>query len=183
MLIAWATAVSRQVEGNDTPGEAHQYPSFVGIDIDPVRISQAKQALQAAQSKGLIYTDVKVSFHCQNALEAAGDLMESVTVVFMYLIPRGLRLVTPLLQARRSQIRTIVTYMSPLPNLNDDDADNENYYACQRFTIPVPHQPDASWPLYVYTQDFGDRQQQLPESQHHATSSIRQAPEASTVRR
>ena len=110
-------------------------PSFVGIDIDADRIRQAQANVDEAKVQGLILHNLDISFQCMNALEAT-ELIQSATVVFLYLIPRGLKLVAPLVQ----RARVVLTYMSPLPDRTFS----------HRELVPVPHQPGAAWPLHVY---------------------------------
>ena len=57
----------------------------------------------------------------------------------MYLIPRGLRLVSPILQALPQELR-LVSYMAPIPDIK----------ASSRRLITPAHQPSAQWPLYLY---------------------------------
>lgn len=125
------------------------FPSFVGIDVDPVRIRCAQDELDRLRKQGRIHPDVSVEFWCQNALDCAPRL-QKVTVYFLYLIPRGLRIVKPLLfgtqrgeePARSSSppLVRVITYMSPL----------EGEVPVQVDRVSVPHQPGASWPLYYY---------------------------------
>ncbi|KAL7561790.1 hypothetical protein ACA910_013328 [Epithemia clementina (nom. ined.)] len=139
-----------------------QCPSFLGIDIDATRIQEAQAALQKARRQGDIDPHVNVSFHCANALECP-ELFHDATIVFLYLIPRGLRLLKPLLilppttttstltapqqeeqqpqQLTLTTRRQVVTYMAPLPQ--------ETPVRVEK--IPVPHQPMAAWPVYLYT--------------------------------
>jgi len=124
VLLAWAAAV----------GTCNI--SFVGIDIDETRIKQATENFQQARAEGRIDSRVSISFHCTNALEAT-DLFQDATVLFLYLIPRGLRQIEPLIQNRK---RRVITYMAPLPDATP----------VRHEMIPVPHQPGAAWPLYLY---------------------------------
>ena len=119
-----------------TPSASTTTLSFIGIDIDAERIQQANQALAQARQEGRIAANVAVEFVCRNALEAT-DLLQNVTILFLYLIPRGLRILQPIL---RDLPLHVVTYMSPLPG--------ETFQ--RRELIPVPHQPGAAWPLYLY---------------------------------
>jgi hypothetical protein len=127
-------------------------PSFVGIDVDPDRIRTARNELDRLRKEGRIRPDLSVEFWCENALECASRLGR-VTVYFLYLIPRGLRIVKPLLlvggqppekeepnDASSSSILRVITYMSPLDDEDPVHVDK----------VCVAHQPGASWPLYYY---------------------------------
>jgi hypothetical protein len=129
-------------------------PSFVGIDVDPDRIRAARDELDNLRKEGRIRPDLSVEFWCENALDCAARLRH-VTVYFLYLIPRGLRIVKPLLllgsqrpeeeeqptdTSPSSSILRVITYMSPLDDEVPVDVDK----------VCVAHQPGASWPLYYY---------------------------------
>lgn len=137
---------------------------YVGIEIDPDR---AKEAIKSIESANLD-PNIKVEIRCQNAL----DLVELVdaTVVFCYLIPRGLKLIKPVLErtveARRrirakkfakedrdlemksipaievetGPVLKVVTYMSKF--------DTETFVSKE--TCTVEHQSGAKWPIYLY---------------------------------
>jgi hypothetical protein len=130
---------------------SNSYPRFVGIDVDPDRIRAARDELCRLRTQGTIHVDVSVEFWCENALECASRL-QHVSVYFLYLIPRGLRIVKPLLllgghklegptdpQSASSIVR-VITYMSPLDGEVPVHVDKVSVY----------HQPEASWPLYYY---------------------------------
>lgn len=149
VLLRWAILCSQQLFGSSTESDERGFPSFLGIDIDPTRIDQAQQQLIRAQKDGSLDRRIDVSFLCANALDCR-DRLEGTTVYFLYLIPRGLRIVKPMILqfldnmtakgSRDSQRIHVITYMSPL----------ENEEAHQTDLIQVPHQPGASWPLYFY---------------------------------
>lgn len=141
VLLQWATAFS-QTNGSQLSSWVSSRPnesivSFIGIDVDYERVECANAALRVAREQGHIHPAVQVSFHCTNALDAT-DLYANVTVFFLYLIPRGLRILQPHLPRTA---RCILTYMSPLPDRT----------LIQRELVPVPHQPGAAWPLHLYS--------------------------------
>lgn len=123
--------------------------TFIGLEIDPDRAREARANVMQAQASGLIPPQVQVTIHCTNAITAT-HLYENATVFFLYLIPRGLKLLHPILQQIVSQQRAkdyqqdeplkVITYMSPLPK--------EQYAAKEQ--CRVDHQPGAAWPLYLY---------------------------------
>lgn len=119
---------------------------FVGIEIDSSRVDEARRKIRDEKLCPSIHFEIR----CGNALEACFD---DATVVFLYLIPRGLMLVQSLLtkvvEKRRkkekehdatSSILRVVTYMTQLKG--------EQYDKMLRCS--VDHQPLAEWPLYLY---------------------------------
>ena len=94
------------------------------------------------------------------------------TIFFLYLIPRGLKVIKPLLLEHKERLRQqqqqnqqqqqkkeedavkededevekfelrVITYMSPLPG--------EERKHVARELCHVEHQPEAAWPLYFY---------------------------------
>lgn len=137
VLLQWAQSYSQTVLSSSAGETADKLPSFVGIDIDPDRIAQEKQLFCEAQKQGRIDSRLSVTFHCTNALEAQSVFVDA-TVIFLYLIPRGLRIKNDTLTQQFH--RRVLTYMSPLPNKSH----------VRRELIAVPHQPGAAWPLYLY---------------------------------
>lgn len=105
--------------------------SIIGIEIDEERARVCESNLRTAQidhDRCIVIT--------QNALEV--DFSQG-TCFFMYLIPRGLKIILPIIQAIPHPIR-VVTYMSPLPEIP---------YARKDKISPLGH-PDAQWPVYYY---------------------------------
>ena len=125
VLIHWATLIS--------PSKAA--PTFVGIDVDAERIQRCRSCWNEEVAKGRIRADIRCEFHTANALDQV-DLWKHATVVFVYLTPRGLRLLRPLLPRNI----TLISYMNPAPDL----------LLLERKLIEVSHQPGSAWPLYFY---------------------------------
>jgi hypothetical protein len=130
---------------SNTSTSTTNLPSFVGIDIDSDRIAQARQHLQRARARGRVDPRLSVTFHCANAMQAS-ELFADATVIFLYLIPRGLRLVQhdvsqPAANNTEVRPRHVITYMSPLPNQSPVRTE---------LISDIPHQPGAAWPLYLY---------------------------------
>lgn len=103
----------------------------IGIEIDEERAAFAQRLIS---EKG--FKEEKCKMICGNALEqdfSSGDCF------FLYLVPRGLRIVLPILKAVGRKIR-VVTYMSPLP---DETPVSISKISTQQHT-------DAKWPLYYY---------------------------------
>ena len=105
----------------------------VGVEIDAARAAEARAAVEAAGvSDGAAVV-------VGNGLEV--DL-SGATAVFLYLIPRGLRLIAPrLLEIARSRPLRVVSYMAPLPGVGPP---------AKKATCTPAHQPSAAWPLYLY---------------------------------
>jgi hypothetical protein len=145
VILRWATHCSEALDDDVAS------PSFVGLDIDQDRIDQANITLTEYVDQGLIKPSINVTFTCANALEQQ-SLFADATVFFLYLIPRGLRIIQPMLRhppndkppmednACTTQPIRVATYMSPLPGENP----------CQVIKVAVPHQPGAHWPVYLY---------------------------------
>jgi len=133
----------------DDDGDNHDeslMPSFIGIDIDEERIGRAHARLKKARDDGSIPEKISVVFHCANALECP-HLYREATIFFLYLIPRGLRIIKPLmiqhLEGRdgfKGSSIQVLTYVSPL----------EGETPLRMDKIEVPHQPGAHWPVYHY---------------------------------
>jgi SAM-dependent methyltransferase len=154
VILQWAAHITRGRQGDEV-----EFPSFLGVDIDSERIKQAQQLLEKHTSDGTIHKSMQVSFMCANILEQP-NLFMNVTVVFLYLIPRGLRIIHSMLrQALTSKCNQkdadviiqpnlrVVSYMSPLLNEQPNKV----------LRIDVPHQPGANWPLYFYLLELDSR--------------------------
>jgi SAM-dependent methyltransferase len=135
VLIEWASRQTHSV-------------AFVGLEICPERALQAENNVKEAYASGFIPSHVQLSIHCANAMDAL-HLYRNATVFFLYLIPRGLRLMKPILlkvareqelTAERGEPLRVVTYMSPFQG--------ETCIAKEQCN--VHHQPGAAWPLYLY---------------------------------
>lgn len=118
--------------------------TFLGIDIDPARIEICQQALTKARSDGSIKDSVSVSFVCANALEDSARLLQTANIFFLYLIPRGLKLIHSVLTEHKKRNAfsemQIITFMNKFPGETPVD----------RALVKVAHQPGAEWPLYFY---------------------------------
>jgi hypothetical protein len=75
---------------------------------------------------------------CGNALEQD---FSAATKVFLYLIPRGLRIILPLLEALDRENLDVVTYMSPFPAPQQ---------AIETYNVETAGHKDAKWPLFLY---------------------------------
>lgn len=103
----------------------------VGVEIDEIRANQAISNIEAHS-----LDEQKCKIICGNALEF--DYSDGICF-FLYLIPRGLRIILPHLQSIPHKIR-VVTYMSPLPGLT----------ALSTTKMSTAAHPEAQWPLHYY---------------------------------
>ena len=150
VLLEWATLYSAahltncKLDENSastaavTTTAASTFPTFVGIDLDQERIHTAKCAWRRSLNASDINSQISGLFHCANAL-ADGFWKDSVTVLYLYLTPRGVRRLRPILE-ECSNLRVVISYMNMLPDAK----------LLARELISVPHQPGAAWPLYIY---------------------------------
>jgi len=106
----------------------------IGIEIDKQRVDDIQ--IHIDDIFGLEYDRCSVIHG--NALEI--DLTPA-TAFFLYLVPRGLRIILPIIKniAKKKNIR-IVSFMNPLPDLEPLEVHK----------ISPSTQPDAQWPLFVY---------------------------------
>lgn len=125
VLIHWATLVSK----------SDVTPKFIGIDVDAERMQRFRTRWDELVAKEHIRADIRVEFYKMNALEQM-DLWKHATVVFVYLIPRGLRKLLPLLPNNIM----LISYMNPVSDLP----------LLETKHIEVAHQPGSAWPLYFY---------------------------------
>jgi SAM-dependent methyltransferase len=160
VLLQWAEQESKQLvqevsvaaaadttDTTDTTDTDTESPilSFIGIDIDEERIQLSQAALKLARKEGRIHPNISVTFYCGNALESL-HLLGRANIFFLYLIPRGLKIIKPLLlqhkqeQLDNQQQLQVVTYMAKLQGETQVD----------RALCQVDHQPGAEWPLYLY---------------------------------
>ena len=109
--------------------------NILGVEIDEERGAEAEAKIEAA---GVCD---KCKLIIGNALDqdyaATGG-----TAFFLYLIPRGLRIVLPILQAIARPLR-VVTYISPFP---------DEVQPVQVIKVKSAKHADSGveWPLYVY---------------------------------
>ena len=105
--------------------------SCIGIEIDSERAEFAQRLIREA---GLL--EAKCKMIIGNALEQD---VSNGTCFFLYLVPRGLRIILPILKSIPHKVR-VVTYMSPFPEETP----------VHIHKIATAQHPDAKWPLYYY---------------------------------
>ena len=135
---------------------------FVGIEIDEDRAREAQTNVDQAKSSGQIPEEVSIVIRRENALEV--DYSEA-TAVFLYLVPRGLRLIKPILlqgrNARQNQESGSNDGDNPTNSISDalsvDQLRVVTYmagFADERYIkkelCTVDHQEGAAWPIYLY---------------------------------
>lgn len=107
----------------------------IGVEIDGERAGLAQTRI-AEQG----FAENRVRMIVGNALEQD---YSTGTVFFLYLVPRGLRIILPMLKNIPHKIR-VVTYMSPFVSPET---------ALRVVKVSTEQHPDAQWPLYYY--EFG----------------------------
>ena len=70
----------------------HHCKHFVGIEISSDRANEARQNIQNAYESNQIPKHVSIQIICGNALDTTLIDYTKATVLFLYLVPRGLRL-------------------------------------------------------------------------------------------
>mmetsp|Transcript_9091 Transcript_9091/g.15376 ORF Transcript_9091/g.15376 Transcript_9091/m.15376 type:complete len:219 (-) Transcript_9091:45-701(-) len=108
--------------------------SCTGIEINEERVTEALQRIKEESLED------KCSMISGNALEQD---YSTATVFYLYLIPRGLRIILPVLKALGKPLR-VITYMAPFP---------ESETPVETFQVTSTKHPDAQWPLFLY--NFG----------------------------
>jgi SAM-dependent methyltransferase len=78
--------------------QQHYCTKFIGIDISQERVTEARNNIQKARTSNHIPPHVSIEIICGNALDTDNDAIDYTyaTVIFLYLVPRGLRLIKPL---------------------------------------------------------------------------------------
>lgn len=122
-------------DGNFLTMAAKRLPAsrFVlkGVEIEAERAALAEQRVRSQCGP-----DADVSILASNALEV--DYSDG-TCFFMYLIPRGLRLILPLLRKIPHPIR-IVTFMNPFVDIPPT----------KEFKVSSLGHAESQWPLFYY---------------------------------
>ena len=144
IILRWAELYSQSKMNESLKNEQSvaENVSFLGIDVDPERIEQCQSELARRRSEGFIGDSVQVTFLCANALDNSPGLLKHAKIFFLYLIPRGLKLIYPVLMKHKtdadlSEIQ-VISFMNKLPGEKPED----------RALVTVDHQPGAVWPLY-----------------------------------
>ncbi len=103
----------------------------VGVEMNEETGRIALNAIRDAQLR-----DENCRLIIGNALE---QNYASATVIFMYLIPHGLKRMLPILRSIPQPVR-VATFMNPLPQTPHKRVEK----------IGTMKVPEAKWPLYIY---------------------------------
>lgn len=134
----------------------HTCRQFVGIEISPERADEARNNILRARQTNRIPPHVSLDVICANALDTTAVDYKRATVIFLYLVPRGLRLIKGIVwpgggesnemivSTSDKRPRRIITYMSPF----------ENTSHVRKGYCRVDHQDGAAWPVYLYQTDM-----------------------------
>lgn len=146
------------------PIHHHYCKQFIGIEISPERAEEARSNIRHAQETNQIPSHVSIEIICANALDTDSIDYSRATVIFLYLVPRGLRLIKPIvwpkeedalenhddsltgilsklrLRQKKDRFRRVITYMSPF----------EDEVYVRKELCRVDHQVGAAWPVYLY---------------------------------
>jgi tRNA A58 N-methylase Trm61 len=109
----------------------------IGVEIDEDRAKVAERNIDSAGATEMC------TVITGNGLEQD---YSSADKIFLYLVPRGLRIILPILLELRRDI-TVVTYMSPFPEpmspIKVEHVETANHHG-------------AKWPLYLYKINHDD---------------------------
>lgn len=103
----------------------------IGIEIDEERCKEVQNKIDELK------LGEKCNILCGNALEMD---FSNATAIFIYLVPRGFRILLPYLRKLDHPLR-VVTYMSPLPEQTAAKIEHVNTSSTDDQT---------RWPLYLY---------------------------------
>jgi SAM-dependent methyltransferase len=143
ILFEWAERISHDDHKTLSRDDISTL-SFLGIDIDPDRVEHCRRAAKEAQANGKILPEITMVFICANALESV-DLFQNATVIYLYLIPRGLKQIYPLLREHAKRMREPIRIATYLTKLSSAELQHKGKALCR-----VTHQHEAAWPLYFY---------------------------------
>lgn len=151
-----STAASINGNPNNRNHYCHQ---FIGIEISSSRAEEARANIARAKIDGVVPSHVSIEVRCTNALQV--DYSEA-TVVFLYLVPRGLRLIRPVLWNASDKVanaesdesynqsnlctsghpipRRVISYMNPI----------ENEQIVKKEYCKVGNVEGAAFPIYLY---------------------------------
>ena len=85
----------------------HYCKQFIGIEISPERAEEARSNIRHAQETNQVPSHVSIEIICANALDTDSIDYSRATVIFLYLVPRGLRLIKPIVCPGRRSVRSI----------------------------------------------------------------------------
>lgn len=157
----------------------HHCRQFLGIEISPERAAEARRNVLRAQQAGSIPSHVAIDIVCANALDTGAVDYAKSTVVFLYLVPRGLRLIKNVVWPEgagrdnsgdsstvprssppsREETPTMPPTSTVVTGIGTQHrarriitymAPFENTPYIRKECCQVPHQIGAAWPVYLY---------------------------------
>ena len=152
---------------------------FVGIEISQERADEAIDNVQKAQEMNVITSDVTITIICANALDTTIIDYSKATVIFLYLVPRGLRLIKDIVWPEESgepttqqddttdeqTINSNSKTSTQSTTTSEEDITNttkqrriitymspfENTPYLRKEYCKVEHQEGAAWPIFLYS--------------------------------
>lgn len=129
-------------DGKFLMAAAEQTPGLqcVGIEIDPIYTKRAADTLSSLPTEISCRVDIRegdvMKVFENDVLSSSLSLVRDATAVFVYLLPKGLKLITPKLQAisqqRQHEGRSfrVVSYMFKMPEWEPDEVDRTTKGDC-----------------------------------------------------
>mmetsp|Transcript_37514 Transcript_37514/g.87484 ORF Transcript_37514/g.87484 Transcript_37514/m.87484 type:complete len:233 (-) Transcript_37514:249-947(-) len=129
--------------------------TFIGIEIDPERAAEASENVRRSYHDGDLDRDiVDVQIHCRNALDMENEDLQPPTIIFLYLIPRGLRKIKPwiLRLAKAQQIidKKKDTKLLPLRVITYMAAFEGDYLVRKERCVSKKIDLGVIWPLFLH---------------------------------
>lgn len=155
----------------------HYCKQFVGIEISSERANEARSNIQHAKKLNQIPSHVSIEIICANALDTNRIDYSRATVIFLYLVPRGLRLIKPIVWPTEEeeeeeenynfQSQTQTTELTSTQLHQQQIGNNKKPKGRRRVIISymspfedeeyvrkefchVDHQVGSAWPVYLY---------------------------------
>ncbi|KAL7510511.1 hypothetical protein ACHAXN_007411 [Cyclotella atomus] len=155
---------------DNSNNQNHHCREFIGIEISSIRAEEARANIAKAKIDGVIPSHVSIEVRCANALQV--DYSEA-TVVFLYLVPRGLRLIRPVLwnnsnkagnaesdeshnqsnlgASKQTKPRRVISFMNPI----------ENEHIVKNEYCKVGNVEGAAFPIYLYHLQWHDERRDV----------------------
>ena len=155
--------------------------NFVGIEISQERANEASKNIQKAKESSAIPSDVTMTIICANALDTTIIDYSRATVIFLYLVPRGLRLIKDIVWPEENEestttqqddtndtqqtVNTNSKMSTQSTTTSEEDITNttkqrriitymspfENTTYLRKEYCKVEHQEGAAWPIFLYS--------------------------------
>ncbi len=163
----------QQQQQQSSSTQHHYCKQFIGIEISPERTQEARSNIQHAQNTNQIPSHVTIQIICANALDTDTIDYSRATVIFLYLVPRGLRLIKPIVwhpkedegegesdnnnNNNNEESQTSASSELRIQQSNNkcrriitymSPFEDEDYF--RKELCHVDHQVGAAWPVYLY---------------------------------